>query len=131
LFVPLVEEGWLDGEVTQRVAEQYLDPLASQGIDTLVLGCTHYPLLKPVLQRILGDGVVLIDSAEETAKAVRGNLIRQGMENEPDSEPERFFFVSDIPHHFQRVGEMCLGQAIKSVTRVDLDAMALESTMEQ
>jgi glutamate racemase len=69
LFVPLVEEGWLDCEVTSLVAARYLEPLGRNGIDTLVLGCTHYPLLKPVLQRVMGEGVVLIDSAEETAKS--------------------------------------------------------------
>jgi glutamate racemase len=71
LLVPLIEEGWLTSEVTDRVLMQYLEPLLADGIDTLVLGCTHYPLLRPAIQRLLGDAVALVDSAENCAIAVR------------------------------------------------------------
>jgi glutamate racemase len=123
LFVPLVEEGWLEGDVTARVAESYLESLKRNGIDTLVLGCTHYPLLKPVLQRVMGEGVTLIDSAEETAKSVRRRLEKDGTVSGGKDAPEPRFFVSDIPHHFQRVGALCLGRNLNDVTQVDLDSM--------
>ena len=67
LFVPLVEEGWLDKDATRLVAEEYLEPLIDAGVDSVVLGCTHYPLLKPMLAAVLGNGVQLIDSAAESA----------------------------------------------------------------
>jgi glutamate racemase len=127
LFVPLVEEGWLDGDVTALVAARYLEPLVRNGIDTLVLGCTHYPLLKPVLQRIMGGGVVLIDSAEETAKSVGAMLTRDGTASGAEDSGDLRFFVSDIPHHFQRVGAQCLGRDLRDVTRVDLESIELNS----
>jgi glutamate racemase len=84
LFVPLVEEGWHDDPVTEQVAERYLRPLLAEGIDTLVLGCTHYPLLAAVLSRVAGTGVLLIDSAEAIAEAVAGGLAERGLAR-PDS----------------------------------------------
>jgi glutamate racemase len=80
LFVPLVEEGWHDDPVTEEVARRYLGPLLEAGIDTLVLGCTHYPLLAPVLARVAGPGVTLVDSAEAVAEAVAGGLAAAGLE---------------------------------------------------
>ncbi len=125
-IVPLVEEGWLDGDVTHRVAVEYLDPLRQNGVDTVVLGCTHYPLLKPVLQRVLGQEVRLIDSAEETAKSLRKRLSEDGTASGAGGPADIRFFVSDIPHHFRRVGEMCLGRPIENVVQVDLDSMHLD-----
>jgi glutamate racemase len=122
LFVPLVEEGWLEGDVTRRVAEIYVRPLAERGVDTLVLGCTHYPLLKPVLQQTLGEGIVLIDSAEETARTVAEKLAGSGIGSGTGSAVEPRFFVSDIPQHFKKVGELCLGEPMRQVLQVDLDA---------
>jgi glutamate racemase len=122
LFVPLVEEGWLDGDVTSLVAARYLEPLKRNGIDTLVLGCTHYPLLKPVLQKVMGEGVTLIDSAEETAKSVRSRLERDGTLSGGGDAPSLRFFVSDIPHHFQAVGALCLGMELSDVRQVDLES---------
>jgi len=74
LFVPLAEEGWAGHEVARLAAREYLAPLLAEGIDTLVLGCTHYPLIKPMLQEIVGPRVQLVDSAQETAKAVAAQL---------------------------------------------------------
>jgi glutamate racemase len=122
LFVPLVEEGWLDGDVTLLVAERYLEPLRRNGIDTLVLGCTHYPLLKPVLQKVMGENVTLIDSAEETAKSVKSRMEKDGTFSGRDDAAEPRYFVSDIPHHFQRVGALCLGRNLSDVTQVDLES---------
>jgi glutamate racemase len=121
LFVPLVEEGWLDGEVTRSIAAVYLKPFKEKGIDTLILGCTHYPLLKTVIRDFFGNGICLIDSAEETAKTIRDGLCADGLENAPDQAPDHRFFVSDIPAHFQKIGEQCLGRPLNSVTQVNLE----------
>ena len=119
LFVPLVEEGWLDHSATRLIADEYLAPLAHTGIDALVLGCTHYPLLKPVIRDIMGDQITLIDSAEqtaiETAAMLRGfNLQREGGSaetGEPQRQRQLRFIASDYPDQFQRVGRRFLGDA--------------------
>jgi glutamate racemase len=79
LFVPLVEEGWHDDPITEQVASRYLAPLLAGGIDTLVLGCTHYPLLAPVLAKVAGPAVRLVDSAESVAEAVAAGLAERGL----------------------------------------------------
>jgi len=122
LFVPLVEEGWLEGEVTRRVAAIYLQPLLDKKIDTLIMGCTHYPLLKPVIQDFFRGEVHLIDSAEETAKTIRVRLAQERLENR-STLPSHRFFVSDIPHHFLKIGEQCLGRKLESITQVTLDVI--------
>jgi glutamate racemase len=129
LFVPLAEEGWLDGPVTRSVAEIYLKPLMDERIDTLILGCTHYPLLKPVVKEILGSSVTVIDSAEETAELVGRRIKVLSIENNGAGEPDHTFFVSDIPHMFQEVGERFLGMSLGHVERVDLEALSLEERL--
>ena len=120
LFVPLVEEGWLDNEITFLTAKAYLEPVIAFGADTLVLGCTHYPLLKGVLSRVLGDGVSLVDSAEETAGEVARVLGEKDLLNEGPG-PGRFtVYVSDIPYLIKEVGERFLGRAIETVERIRL-----------
>jgi glutamate racemase len=126
LFVPLAEEGWLDQEVTRRTAEIYLAPFKDQGIDTLILGCTHYPLLKPVIRDELDGHVTIIDSAEETAKLVAKRLHLLRMENNQKSSVQRQYYVSDIPHLFKEVGERFLGMGLGHVDRVDLDSLYFE-----
>ncbi|HEY0514504.1 MAG TPA: glutamate racemase [Thermoanaerobaculia bacterium] len=106
LFVPLVEEGWHDDPVTAQVAERYLRPLLDAGIDTLVLGCTHYPLLKPVLQRVAGPGVTLVDSAEEVAGMVASGLAEKSLES--THEPSHHFCVTDSGQTFQRLARTIL-----------------------
>jgi glutamate racemase len=123
LFVPLVEEGWLNGDVTERVARIYLEPVRAQGIDTLILGCTHYPLIKPVIQETLGQEVTLIDSAEETARTVAARLRILGLENQGGEGVRHKVFVSDIPHRFRQIGERFLGRTLDSVTQVDIEAV--------
>lgn len=126
LFVPLVEEGWLTTEATRLIATEYLTPLQASRIDTLVLGCTHYPLLKPLLSEILGPEVALIDSAHETAAetarilAARGLLapVRGGSDG-PSAGSHRFI-ASDAPDHFLRLGQRFLGTAIECVETVTL-----------
>jgi glutamate racemase len=122
LFVPLVEEGWLDHNVTREVTGIYLSPLLRHRIDTLILGCTHYPLLKPVIQEVAGSAVRLIDSAEETASRIREQLAQHSLLNESEGIPSHRFFVSDIPVQFQQIGERFLGRPLGSVTQVDIEA---------
>jgi len=123
LFVPLVEEGWIEGPITESIARMYLDSLCRENIDTLILGCTHYPLLKPVIQRVVGEEVTLIDSAKETARRVKEYLVENHLENDSLEKPTHQFFVSDIPGHFQKMASLCLHSPIESVVQVDLDAM--------
>ncbi len=119
LFVPLVEEGWLDHEVTERVARIYLGE-GLGAIDTLILGCTHYPLLKAVLQRVLGDGVRLVDSAEETAQALAGLLEERGLLNRKGTPPVRRYFSTDAPEKMRDMAQRFLGHAVDSVQLTDL-----------
>jgi len=123
LFVPLAEEGWLDTKVTRETAHIYLDPVKKENVDTLILGCTHYPLLKPIIKEIMGDKVTVIDSAEESAKLVAYRLRLFEKENPTDEKVEHHFFVSDIPHQFREVGERFLGEDLESVTQVDLESL--------
>jgi len=119
LFVPFVEEGWLEGDVITKVAHVYLDQLKSFGIDTLILGCTHYPLLAGVIQKTIGDKVALVNSAEETAKEARLLLERLNIRCGPDKEyQETRFYVSDEPEPFRALGERFLGRSIQSVAKV-------------
>ena len=117
LLVPLVEEGWLDTEATRLIAREYLEPLMRERADTLVLGCTHYPLLKPLLAEILGPDVELIDSAEETA-AETGRVLREAGLRAPEGNvPHHRFIASDAPEQFLRLGQRFLGGA--AVDRIE------------
>lgn len=117
LFVPLVEEGWMETEAAALVTGTYLGPLRGK-IDALILGCTHYPLLKKVIQRVMGPAVTLIDSAEETACAVTALLTERqwAKESGPGSEQ---FFVTDSPERFLKVGKLFVDQ-LERVEKVDL-----------
>lgn len=119
LFVPFVEEGWLDGDIVSSVAKVYLESLKSFDIDTLILGCTHYPLLSGIIQKTIGREVQLVNSAEETAKEARLLLQRLGMSAEKKKkEGIARFFVSDEPEQFRTLGERFLGRSIQSVAKV-------------
>ena len=115
LFVPLVEEGWVDHAVTHQIAREYLKPLVDQEINALVLGCTHYPLLKPLLCRELGGGVQLIDSAAETAAEIGRVLRERGIEASGEAEVKHRFVASDDPLQFLQLGQRFLGNAIDGV----------------
>lgn len=109
LLVPLVEEGWFDHPATQLIAEEYLASLRSAGIDVLVLGCTHYPMLKPLIIRVMGPDVTLIDSAEETARTVAKVLRERELTAEPGSHPTRRWVATDDAARFARVGALFMG----------------------
>jgi glutamate racemase len=115
LFVPLVEEGWTDHDATRLVAREYLEPLIAAAIDTLVLGCTHYPLLKPLLREVLGPSVTLIDSAEETAAETARTLAAKNIAAEPSADPTYRFVASDDPLMFLQLGQRFLGGTMEGV----------------
>ena len=119
LFVPLAEEGWIDDPVTAQVAERYLSPLRSCQVDTLVLGCTHYPILKKVIHEAVGPEVTLIDSASATAASVREILIKEELTRDLTEKPEHRFFVSDMPRRFLEIGERFLQSSLAHVVRVN------------
>lgn len=118
LFVPLVEEGWLDHPVTRMTAREYLKPVLAEEVDTLVLGCTHYPLLKPLLQRVAGRRVGLVDSATTTAELAAAALQRRGLAREA-GKPSHRFYVTDVPLRFESIGERFLGRSLGTVEKVD------------
>jgi glutamate racemase len=119
LFVPLVEEGWFDHPAADLIAREYLEPLKRAQVDVLVLGCTHYPLLKPLLARVMGPEVKLVDSAEETATVVARELDRLDLTSQGGSHDHRFV-VSDDEQHFRKVGQLFLGEKLKQVEVVPL-----------
>jgi glutamate racemase len=123
LFVPLVEEGWVDNEVARRAIAIYLSSLKKSGIDTLILGCTHYPLLRRPIADFLGRGVRLVDSAEETALAVR-RLLGQLSLARSRGTGSASFFVTDVAERFMRCGERCYGASVSSAVRVLLRSEA-------
>jgi len=108
LFVPLVEEGWLDDPITEQVARRYLAPLLDEKIDTLVLGCTHYPLLAPLLARIVGESVMLVDSAEATAAQVARELAERGWLAD-GQDGINHLFVTDTAERFAEQARAILG----------------------
>ena len=123
LFVPLAEEGWVDNEIARAVVDRYLAGLVDSGIDTLVLGCTHYPLLAPAIRACLGPDVTVVDSAAATAGALEraldeGDLRRSGLPGRAS------FYVSDVPDRFIRLGARFYGNSVASAQRVVLQADA-------
>ncbi|MBR7059729.1 MAG: glutamate racemase [Neisseriaceae bacterium] len=119
LLVPLIEEGWLDNEVTRLTVREYLSSFTSKHIDTLVLGCTHYPLIKPLLSDEI-CGVTLVDSAITTAEAVANKLKNLDLLNEIQDIPDYRFFVSDIPLRFRAIGESFLNRSLDQLEIVSL-----------
>jgi len=117
LFVPLVEEKWINDKVTRMVAGKYLRPLKKSGVDTLILGCTHYPLLKSVIKKVAGSGVRLVDSAEAVAKEVRELLEKKALLKKNRGAKYKFF-VSDEPTNFKIIGERFLGRKIAFIKQV-------------
>jgi glutamate racemase len=120
LFVPLVEEGWLEHEVTKIAAREYIRPLLKNNIDTLVLGCTHYPLIKKVIAAAAGNKIKLIDSAQTAANEVSETLAGLGISNSSGKKGSYEYYVSDIPQKFSEVACRFLGRSIKPVKKVVL-----------
>lgn len=121
LFVSLAEEGWVDGPIAQLTAQEYLTPLIEKKIDTLLLGCTHYPLLAPLIGRVAGPGVTLVDSASATAAETGSQLDRAGLNSTATSPPERRYFVTDDEARFTELAEGFLGAPARVVDRAVLE----------
>jgi glutamate racemase len=120
LFVPLVEDGWEDDPITAEIARRYLAPLQEAAIDTLVLGCTHYPLLRRTLAGVLGPDVTLVDSAQATAALVAAELGEHGLLAPSDATPEHHFCVTDVGERFQRIACRFLGEEEISLELVEV-----------
>lgn len=120
LFVPLAEEGWLNHQVTFQVAEEYLAELRSSRVDTVVLGCTHYPILRPVIERTLGDRITYVDSGEAVAETLATLLQDTGLACASEHQRTEEFYVTDSANRFRRVAELFLGRPLESVETVEL-----------
>ena len=119
LLVPLVEEGWLEHEVTRLTVREYLRPLLADKIDTLILGCTHFPLLKPLIQQEAPQ-IELVDSSTTTAEATAQALAAANLLNTQTAAPDYRFYVSDIPLRFQTIGERFLGRSLEQIEMLRL-----------
>jgi glutamate racemase len=119
LFVPLAEEGWANDGIVDIAARRYLAVFKGRKIDTLIMGCTHYPLLRSSIRRVMGKDVRLIDSAEETAKEAKNLLEECGLKSGAKSKGGSRFYVSDAPDKFRAVAKRFLGKDARTIERVD------------
>lgn len=123
LFVPLAEEGWTNHNATYEIAEEYLSELREKEIDTLVLGCTHYPILAEAIQKVIGKNVKLIDSGIASAEIVREELIKDNLLSDSKLKGKSEFYVSDIPAKFKEIAELFLGEPVNDIHKVDLETL--------
>lgn len=122
MFVPLVENGYFDTPVTKMIVEEYLEEIRAQGIDTLILGCTHYPLLEKVIREYMGDGVTLINSGAEVAKYLKKKLDKTGALSEKINEQQYRYYVSDDILTFEEIGSVFLEREINGqVNKIDIE----------
>lgn len=120
LLVPLAEEGWFEGEVVEKILSTYLADFKKSEIDTLILGCTHYPLFKKVITKVLSPSIQLVDSAVETAQSLKEILAKMEIAQKSSARGTTRFFSTDAPERMQRVGKLFLGEEIKEVTKVEI-----------
>ena len=123
LFVPLVEEGWLKDSVTFEVAGRYLRELMEKDIDTLILGCTHYPLLRSTLREVVGEKVNLVNPAYETARELKRLLAKKGLTNQQDLSEERTyqFYVSDLADKFRSFADSILPFDVNTTKQISIE----------
>lgn len=126
LFVPLAEEGWLDHKSTELIAKEYLSQLRGKKIDSLILGCTHYPILHNVIQKVVGKNVKLIDSGTPAARVVEEYLNARGLRNTSNQIGQKEFYVSDVPAKFREIAEKFLGKKITHLHKVELEELTNE-----
>lgn len=122
LFVPLTEEGWIDHPVTEMIAQEYLIEMKESSVDALVLGCTHYPILRTVIERVMGPGVICIDSGEAVAAEVARQIEELHLARRREEPRAERFYVTDSAARFRRVAELFLGRPIESLEVVELGA---------
>lgn len=123
LFVSIVEEGWEDTDVAFKTAEKYLEELNEHHIDTLVMGCTHYPILRYTIGKVMGKDVTLINPAYETAKATTILLEEKSLKTDKIDGGKYEFYVSDDPEKFRRIGGNILRKEINSIEKVDIEKL--------
>ena len=121
LFVPLVEEGWWENDIAVRIVEEYLLPLKEKGIDSLVLGCTHYPLLYNTISKVMGEGVKLVSSALEVAKVVKEVINKNNAARDDKITPVYRFYTSDSVEKFESLANSILNEKIHSAEKVDIE----------
>ncbi|PIR20364.1 MAG: glutamate racemase [Deltaproteobacteria bacterium CG11_big_fil_rev_8_21_14_0_20_47_16] len=121
LLVSLVEEGWLSGPIAESVVRRYLEPLQKSNVDTVILGCTHYPLLAPVIQDCLGSSVTLIDSGEAAAEVVAETLVSQNLLASPAHKPQWQCGVTDMPAPFAEIAHRFLDSPLPQIRHVHLE----------
>ncbi len=126
LFVPLAEEGWLDHKVTEMIAKEYLKELKEKNIDSLILGCTHYPILQDIIQKVIGKNVKLIDSGTPAAHLVEDYLNGRQLRNQSVHQGISEFYVSDVPAKFREIAERFLGRKIIHLHKVELEELTNE-----
>lgn len=126
LFVPFAEEGWINHKSTELAAREYLSEFKEKKIDSLILGCTHYPILTDVIQKAVGKSVELIDSGSPAAKIVEDYLNGRGLRNISNQIGQKEFYVSDAPNKFKEIAERFLGSRIKHIYKVDLEDLTNE-----
>ena len=115
-----MEEGWCDHAVTQEIAEHYLASLKKAAVDTLILGCTHYPLLKNVIAKIVGEKIKLIDSGFSVAQNLKEVLFRQNLLESASRAVSHQLYVTDLPRRFEAMARQFLEEPLPSVKRIDL-----------
>ena len=126
LFVPLAEEGWLDHKATELIAKTYLSEMKEHKIDSLILGCTHYPILADIIQKVVGKSVKLVDSGTPAARLVEDYLNGRGLRNQSVHHGQSEFYVSDVPTKFREIAETFLGRKITHLHKVELEELTNE-----
>lgn len=121
LFVGLAEEGWWDNDIALRIAREYLRPLKDYGVDTLVLGCTHYPLLTPVIRQVMGPDVTLINAGSKVAARVQSVLAERGLLNQSGQPARHTYFTSDSAEQFQQLGSAFLDQSVQAAGHINIE----------
>ena len=127
LLIPLVEEGWIDEEITRLTVRKYLEPVLKRKIDTLILGCTHFPVIRDIIQSESGPDISIIDSGKETAVSVKRILQEKNIRNEGIKSGKFQFYVSDIPLKFDQIAERFLEQPIRDTKKVDFEAFVRDN----
>ena len=120
LFVPLAEEGWLDDSISEQIANRYLQSVIREGIDTLILGCTHYPLLKNLIQKVVGNNINLVDSAQQVALEIERTLSESNLENQTNLNSKKEFYLTDISDTFVSIAANFLGEEINHIQHIDI-----------
>lgn len=121
LFVQLAEDGWTDNKIAEMVANEYLAGFKKSKIDTVILGCTHYPVLKKTISKVLGKNIKLIDSGNEAAKEVKKILEKTNIQNSSKKNGYHKFYVTDFPNKFKEISERFLGKNIRDVKKIKLN----------